>query len=326
MILHKFSNIIFTKGATRTFAVDIQHNKFWFVPNSMCEFLENYNHKTKDEIFADFEKSDHEIVKEYLDFLQKNLIAAFLPKENVKNFTEFNLTYHSPYLFENVIVDIDKNFNLEILQKLDKIKIPYIQIRFLDKINFEILQILENLSFISVEIIINFENFNENDFEKYPKISKIFVYNSSKNNIKELHNKQFIYKKLANFECCGLVTKQTFSLTTSHICLSQKHNSCLYKKLYISTIGEIKNCPQAKSFGNILDFSTQEILDLLQNKEITKCWNITKKEILVCQDCEFRNVCTDCRYFLQDKNNQYSKPANCSYNPYSAEWKKPSKK
>jgi len=40
----------------------------------------------------------------------------------------------------------------------------------------------------------------------------------------------------------------------------------------------------------------------------------------VCQDCEFRHICTDCRAFIKDSNNIYSQPAKCGYNPYIAKW------
>jgi len=322
-VLHIFSNCFFTKGAKRSLIFDIQHYKTLFVPNSMVEFVKTYHHKTKAEIFADFETSNHETLNEYFDFILKNLIGAFLPQKSVKNFTELNLSYNSPYLFENVIVDIGQNSTqevIEILQKLDQIKIPYIQIRFSDQINFEILKILENLSFISVEIVVKFGTFKETDFKTDPKISNIFIYNAPKEKVEEFHKKQFIYKTKSNFDCCGLVTKQTFSTTPQHIYLSQKYNSCLYKKLYISENGEIKNCPQGKNFGNIFDLSSQEISNFLQEKEFVKFWNITKDKISICQDCEFRYVCTDCRYILQNKNNPFSKPANCSYNPYICKW------
>ena len=48
--------------------------------------------------------------------------------------------------------------------------------------------------------------------------------------------------------------------------------------------------------------------------------SINKDLIDVCKDCEFRYICTDCRAYIQDKNNIYSKPAKCNYDPYNAEW------
>jgi hypothetical protein len=40
----------------------------------------------------------------------------------------------------------------------------------------------------------------------------------------------------------------------------------------------------------------------------------------VCKDCEFRYICTDCRAYLEDPYNEYSKPLKCGYDPYTGEW------
>jgi radical SAM protein with 4Fe4S-binding SPASM domain len=56
-------------------------------------------------------------------------------------------------------------------------------------------------------------------------------------------------------------------------------------------------------------------IDVVNRTDFTKFWNISKDQISVCQDCEFRYVCQDCRAFTLD-NNLYSKPAKCTYNPY----------
>jgi hypothetical protein len=35
------------------------------------------------------------------------------------------------------------------------------------------------------------------------------------------------------------------------------------------------------------DLSTDEIIQLAENKEFTKFWKITKDQVEVCKDCEF---------------------------------------
>ena len=40
------------------------------------------------------------------------------------------------------------------------------------------------------------------------------------------------------------------------------------------------------------------------------------------KDCKFRYICTDCRAYLANPNDMYSKPLKCNYNPYSATWEK----
>jgi hypothetical protein len=72
-----------------------------------------------------------------------------------------------------------------------------------------------------------------------------------------------------------------------------------------------------KSYGNIKDTTLKEALEKPGFKDL---WFIHKDQIDVCQDCEFRYICTDCRAFIKDSNNIYSQPAKCGYNPYIAKW------
>lgn len=43
-------------------------------------------------------------------------------------------------------------------------------------------------------------------------------------------------------------------------------------------------------------------------------------QIHICKDCEFRHICTDCRAYIEDPDDIYSKPLKCGYNPYTGEW------
>ncbi len=73
------------------------------------------------------------------------------------------------------------------------------------------------------------------------------------------------------------------------------------------------------SFGNV---TTTTLSDALYTEGFRDKWNIRKDQIEVCRDCELRYVCTDCRAYLSDTSNMFSKPFKCSYNPYTAEWEK----
>ena len=72
-----------------------------------------------------------------------------------------------------------------------------------------------------------------------------------------------------------------------------------------------------KNYGNIRDTTLREAIEKQGFKDV---WYIHKDQIEVCKDCEFRHICTDCRANIQDPNNIYSKPAKCSYDPYTATW------
>jgi SPASM domain peptide maturase of grasp-with-spasm system len=123
-----------------------------------------------------------------------------------------------------------------------------------------------------------------------------------------------------NNHYCGAISQYNFSSTLETFTESQKHNTCLNRKISIDVNGKIKNCPSmTKSYGNIKDTTLAEALEKPGFKDM---WYIHKDQIEVCKDCEFRHICTDCRAFIKDPNNIYSKPAKCSYDPYTATWGK----
>ncbi len=73
----------------------------------------------------------------------------------------------------------------------------------------------------------------------------------------------------------------------------------------------------AQSFGNIRDTTLEKALN---HKDFKNYWNITKDQIDTCKDCEFRYVCTDCRAFIENPDDKFSKPLKCGYSPYTNKW------
>lgn len=117
---------------------------------------------------------------------------------------------------------------------------------------------------------------------------------------------------------CGCISPEYFTINEKHYFESQNHNTCLNKKLSIDINGNIKNCPSMlENFGNI---KNSEIKDVINKPNFKKYWNIKKDDIAVCKDCEFRHICTDCRAYLENPNDIYSKPLKCGYNPYNNHW------
>lgn len=70
-------------------------------------------------------------------------------------------------------------------------------------------------------------------------------------------------------------------------------------------------------FGNIRDTTLREALS---KPGFKKYWNITKDQISVCKDCEFLHVCTDCRAYVENPDDDYSRPLKCGYDPYTCTW------
>ena len=74
--------------------------------------------------------------------------------------------------------------------------------------------------------------------------------------------------------------------------------------------------------GNVLrEGSLKEILE----GTVQDIWKITKDDVLVCQDCEYRYVCFDCRPLSEGaangKGDYKSAPyPRCTYDPYEGNW------
>ncbi len=116
-------------------------------------------------------------------------------------------------------------------------------------------------------------------------------------------------------------------ITTKEKFLSNKvSNACLSNRLAIIDTGDVIPCvfSREKVLGNI---KSQTLEDIISDPVTEKIRSITKDQILVCQDCEYRYVCTDCRplaatsYEVIDSFFKYPNP-RCTYNPYTGEWGK----
>lgn len=122
---------------------------------------------------------------------------------------------------------------------------------------------------------------------------------------------------------CGFISSDYFTMNIPTFTESHHHNSCLNRKISIDVNGDIKNCPSMpESYGNIKDTTLEEAIN---KPGFKKYWNITKDDIEVCRDCEFRYICTDCRAYTErtkfsDEGLDLSKPLKCGYNPYTNEW------
>ncbi|MDR0604060.1 MAG: SPASM domain-containing protein [Bacteroidales bacterium] len=128
-----------------------------------------------------------------------------------------------------------------------------------------------------------------------------------------------ISKNINSSDCCGEILKEDFIIPTIRSYMENYlYNGCLNRKISIDESGEIKNCPSMKrSYGNI---SEKSIFDVAKNENFQEFWKINKMQILICKDCEYRCICTDCRAFISEPENIYSKPSKCSYNPHTLKW------
>jgi len=124
----------------------------------------------------------------------------------------------------------------------------------------------------------------------------------------------------------GLITEPDFVANIKKLEHYFSGHSCLLGKIAITEYGDILPCIFARNtiIGNITDKNLETIIISDKTKSV---WGITKDSVLVCQDCEYRYLCFDCRPLSEgaaEGNVTFSNAPypRCTYNPYTGEWAK----
>ena len=123
-----------------------------------------------------------------------------------------------------------------------------------------------------------------------------------------------------------LMTSPNFAVDKETLSRYVSGHSCLLGKITITDSGDILPCIFSRNLavGNVLSNSLEQII---VGQKLETIWRNTKDDVLVCQDCEYRYVCFDCRPLSdginQGKGEYLSTPyPRCTYNPYTGEWAK----
>jgi SPASM domain peptide maturase of grasp-with-spasm system len=286
-------------------------------------------------VLKEYTSEESKEILKFIDWLIENHYAQYLQSiEEWESFVNLDSQFHSYYKVSNAIIDVD--FNKEeilgrIINEIVNAEIPYLEFRIqnlksisqIEKLlhEFHLKNILElNL------IILNKSTFALEELErlcnKFLRIKSIVCFGSINSIEKYLHDGQtrilYSTKVFHGNISCGEISDRFFSVNVRTYTEGLKKNSCLNSKISINSDGDLKNCPSmVKSFGNILN---DNILSTITKHSFKKLWNIKKDNVKVCKDCELRYACTDCRAYLEDPEDIYSKPLKCGYDPYTGEW------
>lgn len=321
-------NCIIVQGGVRDTLCDLQREEFYLLEKGLSVLL-------KDKPFGlDIHSSIYQRNKSLIeDFIEKEVVFEIDPTE-IQFFPDYQFDFDTPSIIHNAIIDINTNSSFlvhEILFQLNSVLCRHIEIRYQQCFNVGLFDILSD-PVISTSIVETFDIylpyehfFPIKDFviaEKYrnPKLHWFFIYDAPLEFDKDNYPEGFLFtsQKMIFDKVCGNISHFYFMINPHLFTESLHHNSCLNRKISIDTDGNIKNCPSmAQSFGNIKDTTLQEALD---HPDFKKYWNVTKDQVQVCKDCEFRYICTDCRAYLENPQDMYSKPLKCGYDPYTGVW------
>ena len=329
---HLFSTCILVNGCNRSCIYDLQRGDFDYIPNSLFEILNNTKNITFEKLLNSYDnQEDKENLAEYFNFLYENEYIFFSKLDN-SLFPALPIKFNRPYRISTLVIDID-NTDLESLQIIKEniinSKVECLVIRIINSDYENILSTLSTFDGIPTRIIQLFISKN------------VAIDNSQIDNILEVNNRTSLIIKSTDDEeyqkdflkghfistnrdiinnRIGIKDVSDFAINMDLYIESKLHNSFYNKRTYINSNGDIfRHEYDEKCFGNIADV---EIRDILNNEEFKEYWNIKKDEIEVCQNCEYRYMCTDNRLPIKKTNNLWGFDKECNYNPYTSTWEK----
>ncbi len=319
-----FSCIRLVKGFTNSLMIDLQTERMLLIDNELYEFL------SKSVKLNNKYKSNTIEINNIISFFTENNWGFIT--DSPESFPDINLNFEFPAIISNMIIDINnfaEVYSYNIITSLNNLIVNTIQFRIFCKYTFDdinkLIEIYSKSNVNSFEIVLTYiKEFTQEQLENLLQINvrlfKIFVTNAQKLETIEYKSKiiKFINYSFNSCKSCGNINQLNFHGNMFSFTEALNHNSCLFAKMSIDENGDIKNCPSMNySYGNIRNVKLENVLNEPNFKTL---WGITKDKINVCKDCEFRYVCTDCRAYLEDPSNIFSKPLKCGYNPYTAEW------
>ena len=331
-----FSTIFITKGANRILVSDLQRNTSELYPMELYELIEELKTHPIENILSNYDHESQEIVEEYVDLLLEKEYGFITENGWDHNFSPLSYEYRDYSTISNIFIELG---NVDILHKLknsiENLGIRHLVIFSTSKFSFDeflkIDQLFTNTPLENIEIFSpHHHQLDHHSLEelsdKVSRIHSLVLYNAACSSFKVNNTLRFtvdFIKQDLKITSCGIVDMKYFNTNISKVLEAMNHNSCLHKKMGIDINGNIKNCPlMPEIYGNIYHQSLEEVL---KKSEFKKYWDLTKEGIETCKDCEFRNICTDCRAYTEQTHINrdgldISKPLKCGYNPYSTEW------
>jgi SPASM domain peptide maturase of grasp-with-spasm system len=331
------------KGASRSAIYDLTRNELVFFPTDYWEVLDYLRSDKLGTVLGELEdEEEKEQIKQFIGFLEEQEMIHFTTSPS--SFPPIAEQWEIPSLIQDAIIDVDtvEHDFKNIFEQLDEVECQFVQIRcFSDLLSIDkvssLLKHAYNTSIESVELILHYDITMPDAcyvqlMEEHPILSSLILHSAPEDRTIRVDygcdpdRSEYIEKAIGvstqvidSPSHCGIISQHNLCAPSVTVFFEHKlYNGCLNKKVAVDVKGEIKNCPSMpSSYGNIQD---TRIIDAIHVAEFKEVWKINKDQIETCKDCELRYACSDCRAFLEQPENIYSKPLKCGYDPYTHTW------
>lgn len=339
-----FADCIPVRGAVSSAIYDLGRHRIVLFPTAYFDIIKTLDGKSLNFILTLYHAnpSAEEKITAVVDYLVKSEVASFVA--NPALYPALATTFSRSSVIHNAIIDVNAIWHdfPKIFSQLDQLGCEFIQIRVFSP-NYSIEQIFNlvdlaaNTTIRGVEFLLHHNG--ECDpgklthfVESHPLVTDLVVHSSpaasewavDSPEVKAVglgtgRKVRFSIEKVESVSACGKIRKESINApTVSVFTETLSRNGCLNKKISIDSNGQIKNCPSfCQSYGSIREI---ELSSVLKDDHFRMPWNIAKDQIEVCKDCQFRYACTDCRAYVINSSDPFSKPKNCGYDPYLDVW------
>lgn len=334
-VFRLFGNCVPVRGARRAALCDLQRQTYDLVPNGLLDLLERFRDLTHDEVHAQVPPEQHDTLDDYYRFLVEREYGFWCDDPDA--FPQVSLEWERPELVTNALIDVDEGSRHDfpaLLRQLDELGCTALQVRWFRPVSLDEIEALLKMThggrLRSLELLVPWSaEWPDGALLRlcglYQRVSGMMVHSAPEERVEKVEHLEtpVFYRRevVTSHHHCGQVAPEWFSVTMQGFSEARRFNSCLNRKISVDVAGEIRNCPSLPaSFGNAAQVA---LVEALLTPGFRDLWGIGKDQVAVCRDCEFRYVCTDCRAFVADPADRRSKPAKCSYDPYTARWGDP---
>lgn len=327
-----FACCIPVQGHARSILCDLQRGSFLFIPNILVEILELCRERTIEQVYEHYGNEHNEQVDEYFQYLIDHQYGFYT--DEPQRFPPMSLDWRNPKVITNCLVDFDVETRHDLTDlngQLSALGCEALELRFFYSLDIaalaERLQPFHDSTLRSINVVVGYHPSLEIEALKellvlQKRVRHITVHSSPDREefltVDMQTSLQYTREPIDSEACCGNVSSRYFSCNVSAFTEARRFNNCLNRKIGIDKRGAIRNCPSMpRSYGQL---GATPLAEAIADPEFRKPWGITKDQVLVCQDCEFRYICHDCRAYLKEPGEPLAKPAKCRYNPYEARW------
>ena len=338
-----FADCIPVRGAARSAFYDLTRHEIVLFPTDYYLLLQHILGKRVGGFLEKIESDPNKKqIIGFLDFLDEKELIMLV--EDTSEFPPIENSWDFPGLVQNAVVDVSTVLHdfRKIFNELSALGCQYIQIRCFSNLLtlsacHAVLENAHHKSIEGIELILKYENGASDDayvsfMKQHTMVTALTVHSAPQSKyvlvdtvapvIYEGAPSRQIYftrQEIGSEIHCGIITQKHLTPPAVRTFFeARSFNGCLNRKISVDAGGNIRNCPSMKdSYGNIRDGSLLEAVDAAGFKEK---WGISKDHISICRDCEFRYACSDCRAYLENPEDIFSKPLKCGYDPYTGKW------